>query len=105
MTNPDIPDDQGALYEAAGKAAAEAYRHWRNTTEVQNLSILTAQIATAVADAVAPLAADQARAKAVTAVNGRANDLRSDFRSGSYGIEYINGMEDAVGVVERSKYS
>jgi hypothetical protein len=45
---------------AAGQAAADAYRHWRNTTEVQNLSVLVAEVADAVARQVAPLIAAQA---------------------------------------------
>lgn len=57
---------------AAGHAAADAYRHWRNTTEVQNLSVLVAQVADAVAARVAPLIAAQAlREAALKALAGR----------------------------------
>lgn len=52
--------------------------------------------------AVAPLIAAQALRLAAERVQKRSEELRADFRSGAYGIEYINGMEDAVGVVERT---
>lgn len=51
---------------------------------------------------VTPLIAAQVLGSAAARVQQRSEELRADFRSGAYGIEYINGMEDAVGVVERT---
>jgi hypothetical protein len=53
-------------------------------------------------EAAAPLIAAQALRLAADRVQKRSEELRADFRSGAYGIEYVNGMEDAVGVVERT---
>jgi hypothetical protein len=56
----------------------------------------------AAVEAVEPLIAAQALRRAADRVQKRSEELRADFRSGSYGIEYVHGMEDAVGVVERT---
>jgi hypothetical protein len=60
------------------------------------------QMLTDVLEAAVPVIVAEVLRRAAERINERAAELRADFRSGSVGIEYINGMEDAVGVVERT---
>lgn len=78
----------------AGKAAADAYRQWRNTTEVQNLSVLVATVADAVLRRVRPMVIDRERGRIVATLTALAE--QHEANGDVFENEFAAGIREAI---------